>query len=119
MKHRTKDDTRLSYEHAEWLYDNITNHICQLLNLDKQLLFAKTRLWSVVKVRHTLVHLLYMKYRNRKYIARYLNKDRTTVCHSLDVVSNLWNTDKVYRDYLQQLKQYVYEKNNKRTSQET
>lgn len=113
MKNRIKDDTRLSYEHAERLYDDITNHICHLLGLDKQLLFTKTRLWSVLKVRHTLVHLLYMKYRNRKYIARYLNKDRATVYHSLNVVSNLWSTDKVYRDYLYQLKQYVYEKNNK------
>jgi chromosomal replication initiation ATPase DnaA len=103
----TSSDTRLSYEYVKDLYDEITNKVCEHTGCNKELLLSKTRIWNIVKVRHTLVHFLYCKYRNYYYIARYLNKDRASVYHSLRVVSNLWNTDSTYRTYLLNIKQIL------------
>ena len=112
-----KVDDRLTYEQVEKLYTDTLNHFCEFTGISKEMLLSKSRLRILVDARNTLTHLLFRQYLNYYYIARFIGKDRSNIYHSLKRVSEMWETDNNYREFLCNLKLYIHEANNKRASQ--
>lgn len=100
-------DNRLSYEQVEKLYDNISNKVCDYTGVSLSMIRSTSRLHSIVLVRQVLIHLLYTTYQNHYYIARYINRHRTLVYHSLNAVKDYWNYNPSYREYLDNIKSCI------------
>lgn len=85
--------------------------ICKYFNVDKKIVLLKSRKRELVEVRQIFFYFSnkYLKNTTLERISKFLNKDHSTVIHSIKVVNNMCETDLIFNHKIKQIDKLILE----------
>ena len=95
-------------------FQNLIIDICQFFNISVEDMKSKSRLGKVVKCRHVVSFILYLNTPlTLKSIGEHVgNRDHSTIIHSIDLVKDLMEYNKGFREKIQELKDFLENEKN-------
>lgn len=90
-------------------FQNLIIDICQFFNVSVRDMKSKSRLGRVVKCRHVVSFILYLNTPlTLKVIGENVgNRDHSTIIHSIDLVKDLMEYNKGFREKIHELKDFL------------